>query len=309
MSSSNFSRQVYSKENKLKNIQQLLVCPSCKSQLKFFNDLISCKSCDFQVRQISNDWFNLLGDRLLNKEETQWEERQQQMEDWYKNLVASPTAASDCLTNDYAPFASYLATLSGAILDIGGGVGVVRHYLGDNTDYIVLDPSLDWLGIEWTSLIDRFPCLETKPCFVRGVGEYLPFASQTFDAVLSFWSLNHASNPKQVFHEAARVLRPGGKFLVVLEDMIPQWHDFIDPEFPASQVFESFFDPEKVSNGKYSRFKLFFRYLRGQWPLQSDHIRIREADILDWTRQDFQVLRRVWMNQFLTFELKKLGEI
>lgn len=310
MNSSNFSQpisqEVSDANTQLKKLQPHIVCPACKDQLNFSTDLIRCNSCDLQIPQASNDWFNLLPHHLLRNEETQWEERQQDMEVWYQNLVASPTSASYCLSHDYASYASYLATLSGRILDIGGGVGVVRHYLPNDTEYIVLDPSLDWLSVEWSSLTDRFPCLATKPCFVRGIGEYLPFASQSFDVVLAFWSLNHASNPKLVFHEAARVLRPGGKFLVVLEDMIPQWRDLLNSEFPARKVFESLFESEHVLNEKHPRFKLILRHLIGKWPLQSDHIRIREADIHRWTRQDFQVLRRVWMNQFLTFEFKKV---
>ena len=49
---------------------------------------------------------------------------------------------------------------------------------------------------------------------VRGIDEYMPFPvymplpDASFEAVLSFWSLNHAMETSAVIGEAARVLRP-----------------------------------------------------------------------------------------------------
>jgi hypothetical protein len=39
----------------------------------------------------------------------------------------------------------------------------------------------------------------------------------------SFWNLNHAVEPRVVIVEAARVLRPRGLLLLVLDDMPPRW--------------------------------------------------------------------------------------
>ena len=46
-----------------------------------------------------------------------------------------------------------------------------------------------------------------------GVGEALPYADGTFDAVVSVDVLEHVSDPARVIHEVARVLAPGGLFL------------------------------------------------------------------------------------------------
>jgi ubiquinone/menaquinone biosynthesis C-methylase UbiE len=43
----------------------------------------------------------------------------------------------------------------------------------------------------------------------------LPFESESFDLAYSIESLCHALDPTKALSEAARVVRPGGKFLIV----------------------------------------------------------------------------------------------
>src|ERR1700687_1559841 len=48
---------------------------------------------------------------------------------------------------------------------------------------------------------------------LRGVGEHLPFAGESFDLVVCLWVLEHVREPLAVLREVARVLRPGGHLL------------------------------------------------------------------------------------------------
>jgi len=289
-------------------LQSMLVCPICKHSLAFTDALITCSLCHSEFPQTSPDWVDLLPDHRDVPDEKQWHERQVQMEEWYKGLVSDPRRAGKALMNDYMPHARYLATLSGSVLDIGGGVGLVRHFLPGDTSYIVLDPSLSWLDIEWKSLSECFPCLQTLPDFVRGLGENLPFPAESFDAVLAFWSVNHAKNPPQVMHEVARVLRPGGRFLVVLEDMVPRWRDLLDRQFPAEVIVEDVLGCGGARHEKRARLYLMLKRLRAAgWPLQTDHVRIRESDLLRWIGSEFDVGFRRWAAQFLTFEFRKVA--
>lgn len=172
---------------------------------------------------------------------------------------------------------------------------MIRHYLPYNSFYVTVEPSLEWLRREWSALDQRFPC-QTILQFVRGLGECLPFATGRFDSVLSFWSLNHASRPQQVFREVGRVLRPGGRFLMVLEDMPPCWGDIVSAKFIKNNI--------SLTTRMLIR-KLYYIFGDDEWPLQSDHIRIREVDLLRWASNNFDMLRRYWMNQYLTFEFQK----
>jgi SAM-dependent methyltransferase len=283
-------------EQPLRVLQRWLVCPVCKGELEYFPDLIRCQSCSLQFPQSRNDCFDLLPQHLLQNKGKQWEERQQEMKEWYKALIASPAEAKHCFENDYIPHAPLLATLSGKVLDIGGGIGIVQDYLPRNTDYTVIDPDPDWLVVEWTSIAERFPSLEAKSPFVRGVGEYLPFPARAFDAVLALWSLNHVSDPERVFSEVHRVLRLGGRFVVVLEDMPPSWGDIANGTFPASRVAPGGGDPSLEYPAPPSG---------REWPLQSDHLRIRELDIRVWSSRRFEIAQREWINEYLRFEFRK----
>src|SRR5262245_52737238 len=48
---------------------------------------------------------------------------------------------------------------------------------------------------------------------VRGVGEKLPFTTESFDVVVSVWVLEHLADPLATFLEVRRVLKPGGHFI------------------------------------------------------------------------------------------------
>jgi SAM-dependent methyltransferase len=54
---------------------------------------------------------------------------------------------------------------------------------------------------------------------VRAVAENLPFASDSFDVVVSVWVLEHLADPLEVFIEVRRVLRPGGHFIFLTPNL------------------------------------------------------------------------------------------
>jgi ubiquinone/menaquinone biosynthesis C-methylase UbiE len=92
----------------------------------------------------------------------------------------------------------------GRVLDLGGGTGVSFYYLPSfirRSQYINLDYSSEMLQY-WDG--NR----------VQGIGETLPFESDTFDCVICSEVLEHVTNKQYVLEEATRVLRAGGLLLL-----------------------------------------------------------------------------------------------
>ena len=67
----------------------------------------------------------------------------------------------------------------------------------------------------------------------QGDVESLPFADNSFDAVITRVSAHHWPNPLAALHEARRVLRPHGKLLV---------QDVVAPETPGPDSFQQTFE-------------------------------------------------------------------
>lgn len=62
--------------------------------------------------------------------------------------------------------------------------------------------------------------------FVEGMAENLPFADKSFDIVMSRLAFHHFVNPDKIFAEMKRVLKPGGK--LILMDMTVQEEELRD---------------------------------------------------------------------------------
>lgn len=96
------------------------------------------------------------------------------------------------------------------VLDVATGTGLVLRSavgitgIGGRT--IGLDPSRGMLN-ECRRGTDR--------PLVQGLGESLPFADGTFDMVSMGYGLRHVSDLRALFAEYRRVLRPGGRVLVL----------------------------------------------------------------------------------------------
>ena len=210
-------------------IQTILACPCCRAELAEAPGMLHCSRCDAEFKQSSDLWVNLYPEEPTEADVVAWRHRQDEMHGWYRKLVSDRDHAVGCFHRDYWPFATVLQGLSGCVLDLGGGIGVTRHFLTAAKHYVVLDPGLDWFSADWTTLSGEFPCLSSFPCFVHGVGEQLPFHNCSFNAVVALWSLNHVRDPAAVLSEVHRVLMPSGRFIAVLEDMIPRWRDTLLP--------------------------------------------------------------------------------
>lgn len=113
---------------------------------------------------------------------------------WYRNqaLLRAGCAAGD------------------SVLDVGAGTGIVsalaQQIVGPDGTVVALDPSRGMLeqarkrGVHHT---------------VQGLGERLPFDDAQFDLVTMGYALRHVADLGETFAEYYRVLKPGGKVLIL----------------------------------------------------------------------------------------------
>ncbi|HYH18154.1 MAG TPA: metalloregulator ArsR/SmtB family transcription factor [Azospirillum sp.] len=101
----------------------------------------------------------------------------------------------------------------GDLLDVGTGTGRMLEVLGPRARRAVgVDQSREMLSIARAKL----EAAGLRHCHVRQADMYqLPFPSGSFDAAVIHQVLHFAEDPADVLGEAARVLRPGGRLLVV----------------------------------------------------------------------------------------------
>ncbi len=105
----------------------------------------------------------------------------------------------------------------GRLLDIGTGTGRVLELLGPRVDEgLGVDASKSMLALARS----RLARAELAHCSVRLADMYrLPLADASFDVAVLQMVLHHAEQPEGAITEAARLLRPGGRLIVV--DLAP----------------------------------------------------------------------------------------
>ncbi|WP_445614257.1 class I SAM-dependent methyltransferase [Geobacillus sp. YF-1] len=100
-----------------------------------------------------------------------------------------------------------------AILDVGCGTGEAARFLrkkGFIGKFVGIDPSRKMIRLARLKEGDR-----RKSKFLIAEAEKLPFASDSFDYVISTFSMHHWWNPTEAIHEIRRVLKPEGRLIIV----------------------------------------------------------------------------------------------
>lgn len=107
----------------------------------------------------------------------------------------------------YPFLTGYLDKMWGNVLEIGTGYGTVAQYLSEHCEsYTGLDIAEGPLKILKARGLDN----------EMGSALSLPFGDDTFDGVVSIGCLHHTGNTQRAISELWRVLRPGGRALVML---------------------------------------------------------------------------------------------
>ena len=188
-----------------------LICPDCKRRYPVRDDMPVMMPPDLASNlAAANDRWESWGDamgRFLR---------------WRDEAWGDPEAAQDRREAAREMHEAFVAFCdlpdAPEVLDVGSGTGHAADLLPDGACYVGIDP-LPAGAVPGGDAPSQMPRPERPVSLAQGVGEALPFADESFDAVLLMGTLDHARDPNEVLAHAARVLRPGG-VLGVLQGIV-----------------------------------------------------------------------------------------
>jgi ubiquinone/menaquinone biosynthesis C-methylase UbiE len=234
-----------------------------------------------------------------------YDQRQAEMESWYEALLESGEEdARREVLRDYQPHAEVLASLRGRVLDLGGGAGLAAAFLRPDVEHVVVDPSPIWSSDRWKQLAEMSRANGPSPQFLAAPGEEIPCPDGSFDAAVSFWALNHVRDPQRCIQELVRLLRPGGRAYLVLEDMPPSWAELLRDT--VGRIAARLTSRPRRADVQLPLSQAVAAKLTAAWPLQSDHVRITDGELRGWTRGHLRLQRRAWTGGYRTYDLTRV---
>jgi SAM-dependent methyltransferase len=167
------------------------------------------------------------------------------------------------------------------VLDVGCGVGYGSAWLGSVAHRVVgVDASAETIAYAR----ERYGAPNVE--FVAGDATQLPHASESFDVVCAFETIEHLDDPDAAVAEAARVLETRGTLLASTPNVRETTHE---PANPWHRVEYSRADFEQLLSRHFAQVELF-----GQVRLQTRrHRLLQRLDILA-LRRKLTFLRPAW---------------
>lgn len=124
-----------------------------------------------------------------------------------------------------------LANVTGEVLEIGFGTGLNLSYYPENIRKLIAIDANPGVHVLAQKRIQKSHITVDNRVLN---GEKLPMADNTFDSVVSTWTLCSIANVEQALQEVYRVLKPGGKFFFVEhglsnEPQVQVWQNRLTP--------------------------------------------------------------------------------
>lgn len=198
-------------------IYENIVDPLGKTPLEFAGNQIFS---DYgRTYPILDGYFNFkINPMQISKNYINWQESQIDYEDFYANSYLNESTENLMSElNQNAILYSDVNFVNKNILDVGGGCGLLRAFLGGQKNYVIIDPQASVLmdSTKSDNLSSVYPFVHDPVDFVIGNAEFLPFKSNSFDIVHIRSAIDHFFEPQLAIYEVYRVLAKGGSLIII----------------------------------------------------------------------------------------------
>lgn len=154
------------------------------------------------------------------------------------------------------------------VLDVGCGSGAFAKLLGRQVEYFGID--LHPPDLRHADLACRATIVQADAC------SQFPFADSSFDAVVSFWCIEHLLDPVRMLRECERMLSPNGWLLIMFPNYdsplrrCPSWWCSKRDDDSLSAALGRF-DPVEIATQGFRRTQYVMRQLIKQMRLDLQH--------------------------------------
>jgi SAM-dependent methyltransferase len=157
--------------------------------------------------------------------------RELEHEGWLVRAGAYDETLGHITKQAFAPILATFGDLIGKrFLDVACGTG---HLAALAAGRGAESEGLDFAATMVARARANYPALN----FIEGDAEQLPYADGTFNAVACAFGLLHSAQPERAIQEAARVLRPGGRYTFTVWRSADQGGDFHKLVMEAIQTY------------------------------------------------------------------------
>lgn len=158
---------------------------------------------------------------------------------------------------------------SPSALDVGCGAGHLSYALAPSLTHVVaLDPSAEMLATVTEGAAARgLMHIETR----QGSAEALPFASASFDLVCTRYSAHHWTDLELALRELRRVLKPGGRLLVI--DALGEENALVDTHLQTLELLRDRSHVRNRSRTQWAHLLVathFSELLYESWPIRME---------------------------------------
>ena len=152
---------------------------------------------------------------------------------WYDNTIVPKIVSCGCGMEDINELRKKVVPLaSGKVFELGCGGGFNQQHYDTSkvTSFSGIDPNGALLEGARARAVEKGWEADIR----AGVGEDIPFDSESFDTVLCTFTLCSVGEPGKVLSEMRRILRPGGQLLFLEHGRAPdpgpyKWQRRLEP--------------------------------------------------------------------------------